>query len=145
MVLSGGVLAVAVAMGGFVAGRPLAPFLGILKLGIMGLLVLFGLAFLSALAAFWLFVGSLVGGKNGQPSDLKLGWHPNNLMEAARNGDTLSEVRLATIYGYKDWIPQNKAILQSAGRMLQSGRWFLVAAGVFLSAALIYVLGAMLS
>ncbi len=143
LILSGGVLVVAVAMGGFIAGRPLGSFLGAPDLGVIGLLGFFSASFLSALTAFWFFIGALVGGTQRRPKGLHLGWNPENLLKAARK-DTLTDVRLATLYGYQHWIPKNKATLNSANRRLWNGRWFLIAAGILLSAALIYSLGAII-
>lgn len=141
LTLSGGVLVVAVAVSGLVAGRTLDGSLGWSVLGVWGYLVPVSVSFATSFWAAALFAIAYNGSRR-HPYRIHVGWDPNNLVKAAESGDTTGDVHLSTIRGVASWYSQNRMVIESSLVKLQQGTLLLQTSGAFLALALIYAVGA---
>lgn len=144
LTLSGGVLVVAVAVSGLVAGRSLDSFLGVLDLSVYGFLAPMSVSFVTSFWVFLLFAYAYNGSRK-QPYKIQAGWHPDRLIEAADEGDGLTEIQRSTIHGVSRWFKANQDVIEKASNTRRNGTNLLFTAGASLAIALIYAVGASIS
>jgi hypothetical protein len=143
LTLSGGVLVVAVATSGLVAGRPLGPFFGLFEIGVFGFLIPVTISFGASFTAFLLFANAYNGTKR-QPYKSKTGWNPEVLVQAAEEGDELKEIHRSTIHGIREWFLANQKIIEHSTRSRSWGMKLLFVSGASLAVSLIYAVGAII-
>lgn len=126
------ILAGAAAIAGLVApegiGHWIWPFAALLGVGLA-----------CSTVSFACFLRAYTGSRKDE-SEIAVGWDPDQLNAAAREGDALDDVHRSTLLGISTWFKLNRHFLERGAYLRRRGNFWLAVGSAAIGASFLYII-----